>query len=136
MVFPYRVFSNGQQRVRIFRHFSFCAASVRLLHFWRWIELFLLNYCSTGVTVLYRILIHCETKPYLNTFSNFTISLYITELHLILIQYRTISYPTTLPNSTLSSYITELYLFLIHWAELYPILIPYRTILYLNTLPK
>ena len=108
---------------RFFCHFSFCVASVKLLQSLRLFEIFLLKYCSAGVTKLYPILIHCETKPYLYILSKYTLSLCIFELYPILIQYstipyliryQTIPYLITLPNSTLFSYITEFYPILIH----------------------
>ena len=97
---------------------------------------FLLSYSSAGVLEPYPILIHCETKPYRCTFSNYTLSLYIFEIYLILIQYWTIPYLNSLPNITPNLYITELYPIIIHYR-----IIPYLntlrpTIHYLNTLPN
>ena len=101
-------FFNRQQRIQIFRQFTFCVASVKFVQALTLFETLLLNYCSAGVTELYPIFIHCETKPYLYTFSNFT----------------------------LSNYNTELYPILIHWAYLYAILLHYQVFSYFITLPN
>ena len=74
MIFPYRVYCNRQHMLQIFRHFSFCVAIVKLLQTLRLFESFLLNYCSPGVTELYPIFIHCETKPYLSILPSYTLS--------------------------------------------------------------
>ena len=114
-----RFFCKRQHRIQIFRHFSFCVASIKLLQSLRLFEILLLYRFSAGVTEVYPILIRCETKPYLYTLSNYTLSLYIFELYPILIHYRTLPYLNTLLNSTLSSYITELYPILIHSRSIF-----------------
>ena len=81
MAFPYRVYCNRQHMLQIFWRFSFCVAMVKLLQTLRLFESFGSNYCSAGVTELYPIFIHCETKPYLKTLPNYTQSYYITELY-------------------------------------------------------
>ena len=80
MVFPYRVSCNRQHMLQIFRQFSFCVAIVKLLQTLSLIECFPLNYCSAGLTELYPIFIHCETKPYMNTLPNYTLSQNITKV--------------------------------------------------------
>ena len=66
--------------LQLFRHFSFCVAIEKLLQSLRLFEIFLLYYCSAGVTKLYPFLKYCLTEPYLNTLPNKTLSKYITEL--------------------------------------------------------
>ena len=100
IVFPYRVFCKRQHMLQIFRHFCFCVTTVKFLQSLFLFEIFLLNYCSAGVIELQYILIHCETKHYLNTKPHYTLSKYITELKAILVRYRTIPHPYTLPSYT------------------------------------
>ena len=75
-----------------FRHFSILRCLVKFLQSSHLFGVFRLSYCSAGVTEPYPILILCETKPYLNTFSNYTLSQYNTELYPIFINYRPIPY--------------------------------------------
>ena len=74
MVFPYKVYCKRQHMLQIFRHFCFCVTTVKFLQSLRLFEIFLLNYCSAGVTELHYILILCETKHYLNTIPHYTLS--------------------------------------------------------------
>ena len=59
---------------RFFAGFFLRVATFKLLQSLRLLETFLLDHFSTGVTEPYQILIHCETKPYLNRLPNFTLS--------------------------------------------------------------
>ena len=97
-----------------------------LLQSLRLFDIFLLNYCSAGVTELCPILVLCDAKPYLNTLPNKTLSSYITGLFPILMPYRSIPYLSTIPKYNQSFYLTKLY----------PILILYRTITNPNKLPN
>ena len=107
MVFPYKVFCNRQHKAQIFRHSCFCLPSVKFLQCLRMSQIFPLNYCFAGATQLYLLLIHCETKPYLNTLPKQNPSWYIIELYTILIHYRSKPYPNTLSTYTLSQNITK-----------------------------
>ena len=60
MVFPCREYCERQHMLQIFRHFCFCVATVKFLQSLRLFEIFLLNYCSAGLTELYPILIHYQ----------------------------------------------------------------------------
>ena len=71
--------------LQIFREIYFRVAKVKLLHSLRLFEFILFKYCSAGVTELYPILKHCETKPFFNTLPNYSPSYYITELYHILV---------------------------------------------------
>ena len=93
--------------------------SVKLLQSLRLFEIFLLNYCSAGVTEIYPILIQYRILAYLNTLPSSTLSSYITELYPILIHYRTIPYINTFPSYNQSKYITEQYPILIHCRSIF-----------------
>ena len=95
MVFPYKVKCKRQHMLQLFRHCCFCIATLKLLQSIRLSGIFLLKYCSAGVTDLYSLLIHYPTIPYLNILPKYTLSQYINELYPILIQYRPIPYSNT-----------------------------------------
>ena len=68
-----QVFCNKQHRFKIFSYFSICVASVKLLQSLRLLDIFLLEYCSAGVSELYFILIHYRTIPYLKTIPKYAL---------------------------------------------------------------
>ena len=80
----------------------FCVTTVKFLHSLRLFEIFLLNYCSASVTELHHVLIHFQTKHYLNTIPHYTLSYYITVLKAILMYYRIIPHVNALLSYTLS----------------------------------
>ena len=59
---------------QLFRHCCFCVATVKLPQSLRLIEIFLLKYCSAGVTELNPLLIQHPTIPYLNPIPSYTLS--------------------------------------------------------------
>ena len=55
MVFPFMVFCTGYHFLHIFFYYFFCLARVKLLQSIRSIEIFLLKFCSGGVSKLYLV---------------------------------------------------------------------------------
>ena len=98
MVFPYKVQCKRQHMLQIFRNCCFCVATVKLLQSPRLFEIFLLKYCSAGVTEVYPILLHYQIKPYPNTLPTYTLFYYITILNPSLIHYQLIPDLNTLPT--------------------------------------
>ena len=70
---------DKRQHITDFSPFFFfcCYSQVATLFMFVWV--FLLRYCSAGVTKLSPILKYCQTEPYRNTLPNKTLSQYITK---------------------------------------------------------